>query len=794
MIKSYFKIAVRNLYRHKLFSLINIFGLALSMSIGLMAIIGLRAQLSYDRFHPHPDRLYRIGSLVTSGNGKQWNLASTPLPLKNMLAADSSLVAGTARLYPALQGKISYGSNTVNLNGAFAEPAFFHLFGFTLAAGNAQRALTLPNSIVLSKATAARLFGTAAPLGKMVTVAGMGVYRVTGVLQDSPGKSLIAYDALASAATVPQLEKQHRLPERLNNWDTFDNAYTYVLLQPNATKAALENLLDRQAAMLNKGQEQGSMAFKAQPVSRITPSFGDVANEMPGATTWGKALTVPGIAFIILLSACFNYTNLSIARSLSRAKDVGIRKTAGATRYQVFMQYVTEAVLVSLLSLVMSVFILLWMRDSTAFNADWEFIPRFSADMPLLLALLLLGLCTGILAGGLPAWVLASFRPASILRGITQTKLWGGVSLRKSLIVFQFAISLIIIIFLWAFYRQFSHMSAADPGFRKEQVLAVSLLGANQEVLLEEISRLSGVEGIVPVSGSFGHWATGSAAAVLHKGDQPVHINYYYTGPGILSVMQLTLLAGRPLGEEKQGVLPVLLNETAVKALRFKSNEAAIGQSIWMNDTTRMEVSGIVKDFHYESMGVPIRPLALRAGKAHYSYLNISMRPGDRAQCLQQVQEIWKKVQPSQPFTAYWLDEALHSRYAQRSTITAMGYLAFISVFIAALGLLALVTYTVETRRKELGIRKVMGAGAGILVLLLTRGFLKLLLIAAAIAVPVGYLLGILFLQNFAYRAGFGIGNALLCALLLWGVALTAIVPQALRAALSNPVKALRTE
>src|SRR5690606_37908094 len=167
---------------------------------------------------------------------------------------------------------------------------------------------------------------------------------------------------------------------------------------------------------------------------------------------------------------------------------------------------------------------------------------------------------------------------------------------------------------------------------------------------------------------------------------------------------------------------------------------------------------------------------------------------GSKAQCLQQVQDIWKKVQPSQPFTAYWLDEELHSRYAQRSTITAMGYLAFISVFIAALGLLALVTYSVETRRKELGIRKVMGAGAGMLALLLTRGFLKLLAVAAAIAVPVGYLLGALFLQNFAYRASFGIGNALLCTLLLWGIALVAIVPQVLRASLSNPAKALRTE
>ncbi|GAA0532915.1 ABC transporter permease [Chitinophaga japonensis] len=792
MIKSYLKIAVRNLYRHKLFSLINIFGLALSMSVGLMAIVGLREQLSYDRFHPHPDRLYRVNSLATNGDGKQWNLASTPLPLKESLAADSSLVAGTVRLYPALQGKISYGRNTVSLNGAFTEPSFFRLFGFTLAVGNAHSSLALPNSIVLSKATAARLFGNAPPLGKMVTVAGLGIYQVTGILQDSPGKTLIAYDALASSATVPQLEKQHQLPARLSNWNSFNDAYTYVLLQSNATKAALENLLARQAA-LNSYSKQGSLTFSAQPVSRITPSFGDVANEMHGATTWGKALAVPGIAFIILLSACFNYTNLSIARSLSRAKEVGIRRTAGAMRYQIFMQYVTEAVIVSLLSLVLSVLILLWMRDSAAFNADWEFVPRLSVDMPLLLALLFFGLFTGVLAGGLPAWVMASFRPAGILRGMVQAKLWGGVHLRKSLIVFQFATSLIIIIFLWAFYRQFSHMSAADPGFRKEQVLAVSLQGADPELLAGEISRLSGVESIAPVSGSFGHRATGSAAVVQHKGDQPVHFNYYYTGPDILFTMQLTLLAGRPLAEEREQASSVLLNETAVKALNFKSNEAAIGESIWINDSSRLQVSGVVKDFHYESMAVPVRPLVLRTGKAYYSYLDVSIR-GNKAQCLQQVQDIWKKVQPSQPFTAYWLDEEMHSRYAQRSAITAMGYLSFISVFIAALGLLALVTYSVETRRKELGIRKVMGAGVGLLALLLTRGFLKLLMIAAAIAVPAGYLLGALFLQNFAYRAPFGIGNALLCTLLLWAVALVAIVPQVLRAALSNPIKALRTE
>jgi putative ABC transport system permease protein len=531
-------------------------------------------------------------------------------------------------------------------------------------------------------------------------------------------------------------------------------------------------------------------------MSKITPSWDDIGNEIGGGTTWGKALAAPGIAFIILLSACFNYTNLSIARSLSRAKEVGIRKVAGATRFQVFMQYLTEAILVALFSLVLAGLLMVWMRSHTPFNDDWEFIPRLTFDVPLLLAFLLFSLFTGVLAGGLPAWVLAAFRPAGILRGVAGTKLFGSISLRKTLIIFQFTVSLVVIIFLWAFYSQFSLMAVADPGFRKDNILAISLQGADVRLLSEEVSRLSGVENISAVSANFGHHASGSVAVVQNKGDQGVHVNYYFTDPAILATLRLTLLVGNvmPVSTTTGQETFVMLNETAVKTLHFKSNEAAIGKGIWINDTTRLQVSGVVKDFHYENVGIPIRPLALRSGMDHYNYLDVSVRAANKAQFMQQVQEVWKKLQPSQPFSYYWLNEELHRMYTQRSTITFLGFLAFISVFIACLGLLALVTYSVETRRKELGIRKVMGAGTGVLALLLSKGFLQLLLIAAAIAIPVGYLLGVLFLQNFVYRINFGISNALLCALLLLCVALAAIVPQVLRASLSNPVKALRTE
>lgn len=775
-----------------MFSLVNIFGLALSMTVCMGVIMHVKELLSYDNFHPHLSGLYRVTSTVTNPNGNEWNLASTPLPLIDQLAADSSLIAGAARLYPYLDGTAIHEKGAVKISGAFTEPAFFQLFGFSLAAGNAQTALTLPNSIVLSRATADRLFGTAPALGKMVTIEGQGTYQVTGVLQPAPGKSHIQYDVYASATTIPQLEKAHSLPGRSNNWNTFLNAYTYVLLKEGVSWVVLNSALERHALPLNK-KGQDKVAFKAQAVSSITPAWDDLYNESGAGSTWGKMWAEIGVAFIILLSASFNFTNLSIARALTRAKEVGVRKVAGATRYQIFTQYLVEAVLVALLALVMAAWLLICSSRYTTLGIEWGNLTRAATDISLLLYVLLFTLFTGILAGGLPAWVLASFKPAGIMKGLTNVRLFGSVNLRKGLVIFQFTLSLVVVIFLWAFYRQFSYMDAADTGFRKDNILSVSLQGADVQLLTDELSRLSGVESITAVSDNFGHSPSGVTGTVVNKNDNPIDINYYFAEPDILAAMGLTLVAGNqiPAHTAVQDTY-VMLNEKAVKALSFKSNEAAINKNIWLNDSSRPQIRGVLKDFHFQNMGRDIAPMMLRFGPGNrYNYLNLHVQTGNKEQLIAQVQEVWKKVSPSRSFSYYWLNQYLTKGPGE---VSSLGYLAFICVTIASLGLLALVVYTIETRRRELGIRKVMGADIVRLTMLLLKGFLKLLLIAGCIAIPIGYFAGVLFLQNFAYRVSFGIGSAFVCALLLLCIALLVMLPQILRAAFSNPVKALRSE
>lgn len=785
MIRNYIKISLRNLWKHKLFSFINIFGLALSLSVCMLVMIQLKDDFSYDLFHPYPGRTYRVLSdIVENKSNRAYQLASTPLPLKNEIAR-SGEVSDVVQLYPAIKEKATFEGKKLYIDGAFTDSSFFKTFGFRLAAGSEKDALAVPNGIVLSNSTAERFFGNTNPIGKILNFETLGLFEVTGVLKAPPGKSHIDFDAYASSLALPRLEKTKVLPEREHSWNTMNNGYTYVVIKKNSSKANLEKLLRQIAQNPQLKSPEGKINFTAQSLSSITPGTDGIYNEIGKGTVWAKVLTIAGVALIILLAACFNYTNLTIARALTRAKEVGIRKVVGASRFQVFTQYIIESVLIALLAFIFSCIGLL------------EFDRGLQFDASLFGIAIGFTLITGVVAGAFPAWILSSFKPVQVLKSISTQKIFGNLSLQKGLLVFQFSLSLLIIIFLSVYYQQFTYVQALDPGFISKNILTIPASG-NEQVFANEVSRINGVENISRTSEDFGMRGSGSIKVFKDKpgNEQGVECGFYFADAATIPVHGLKIISGSnfPAVEPRDKEKYILINEKAAKGLGFEDAASATGKTVWLNDTTQVAISGVLKDFYDMGAARNINPLILRNKAGAFNYINILVNASDQNKLIKQVSSAWRKINPHTPFEWQWLDKKINDRDDQSGTYAIMGYLAFITISIATFGLLGLVIYTVETRQKEISIRKIIGASVDQLMFLLSKGFLKLLLISGLIAVPTGYLLSYLFLQNFPNRVPFGTGSLLLCFVFLLTVGLITILSNTYKAATENPVKNLRME
>ena len=798
MIKSYIKIGLRTFSKNKLTSFINIFGLGLSMSVGMMIMIRMQDQFRFDNFHPHPESTYRVISEYKKKDGEHWKMASTPLPLADALRKQGDYIQSVVNIYPALNGKATASGKEIYLNAAFTEPSFFKVLGFSLAEGDPATSLQQPNSIVINKTTAEKFFGKQNPLGKVINVENGGSYIIKGVLNDIPGKSHINYDAYASVSSVPKLEKDKLLPEKTSDWYAFNTAYTYVLLKNQVPSSTLNKQLDFIAGDLNKMNKEGKTNFNLQRIDKITPGSEDLFNSIGRGTSWSKMYFECGLALLILLAACFNYTNLTISRALTRAKEVGVRKIVGAKRSQVFSQYVVESVMLALLSLCFAWAILAFIVRYAPFNDGYEFIPSsFHYNLPIFLYSLAFAVFTGLLAGVAPAWILSAFKPISVLKNLSTVRIFGKISMQKVFIVFQYSLSLTIIIFLFAFYNQFAYMAKVDPGFKRQNVMLVPLDGADAQVASQKISTVSGVNKVTAMSADLSGRFQGMKTNVwVNDNSNTLSLNYFYADASFIPAMEMSFVAGKNFetpsmtDEERY----IILNERAVLALGISSPQKAIGQKLWINDSTNLEIEGVLKDFAYEGVARPVAPLAFRNKSNAYNYLYVSVSNTDKINMKDRINAAWTGIPGSTRLNSSWLYDKMNAESSQVATVSLLGYLAFIAMAIASLGLLGLVIYTIEVKRKEISIRKIIGATGKQLVKMLSRRFVILIIIAGLIAMPLGYIVSFLFLQNFPYRIHFGLLQVSLCFFFLLTIGLFTIISQTYKAAMSNPVKNLRIE
>lgn len=796
MFRTYIKVGIRSLLKNRLISFINIFGLGLSMSVGMIVMIRVQDQFSYDNFHPYPQSTYRILSDYHKKTGEHWKMASTPLPLFDKLH-ELSGIDNAVSIYPAFNGKAITGSKELYINGAFTEPSLFKVFGFSLAAGDPATALIKPDGVVISKTTAEKFFGKENPLGKVLTMNSGKSFIVTGVMNEPSSKSHINFDAFISIANVKPWEKDKLLADKSTDWYAFNTAYTYIVVKKNYPVTTLGRELNTIAYGLNKNNKEGRTAFALQNIKNITPGSDYLYNDMGSGTSWAKMYFEIAVALIILFAACFNYTNLTIARALTRAKEVGVRKINGASRIQIFLQYTIESVIVAFLSLGFAWVLLSFIIQYAPFNDGYEFVPSsFHNDKTFISWTFAFALFTGLLAGISPAWILSSFTPLRVLKNLTTARIIGKVSIQKTLIVFQYTLSLTIIIFLLAFYRQFSHLASVDQGFKRDNVLVVPLNGINEKIAKQKLMEIPGVQSVSAMSSTFqGRFSGLNMPAWLANKQDAITLNCYYANADFIRNMKLSVLAGNNFPSQTTDERYILLNEQAVKALGIKDNQQALGKKVWINDSTQLEVAGVLKNFNYENAGRPVMPLVLRNKPDALSYLYlISDDGGEKKTFAERIQQAMTSLAPSQVFELTWLDEQLQRNNSQTATISLLGYLAFMAIAIASLGLLGLVIYTVEVRRKEISIRKIIGAESLQLVRLLSKGFIQLLFIAGLIAMPVGYILSFLFLQNFADRVGFGLGSVFFCFSVLLTIGLITIISQTYKAAMENPAKSLRTE
>ncbi|WP_020595733.1 ABC transporter permease [Spirosoma panaciterrae] len=798
MLGSYLKTSRRSLVRNKLFSLINIVGLAVSMSVGLLVISFVADILAYDDFHEKKDRIFRVITTFKTPEQPQVDLASTSVKIGKQLRQTVSGIEEVTILRNGFGGDARVGEATIPLGGLWADASFFRVFTFPLLEGNPATALKNPYSLVLTEKTAKKLFGEVDPLGKTVRLDTL-TYTVTGLLKDVPKLSHIQFDALASFSTAESLFA--RQDPNFYGWDNIWQNYVYMVL-PESTRP--ESVL-RSLTGFNKAENSRitnrTVSVSLQPLREA--SLGPKLHNAIGPTMIPLVVWVLiGLAMVIILSACFNYTNLSIARSLRRSREVGVRKIMGALKSHVLGQFLAESILIALLALVVSLGLFLFLR--TQFLALDPFIDNlvsleFSGRV--IGSFILLALVVGLIAGVLPALFFSRIKPVLVLRDSSTLKIFRRVTLRKTLIILQYTFSLIFITTTLIGYAQYRSFLTFDLGFTTENILNINLKGNKGTVLANELRQIPGV---VEVSKSLLVTSLGSigGTTMKYKNSQDSALVWLNTvDEHYLPIHRHKLLAGTNFTRHPktaQEESEIIVNEQVLKRFNIaKQNpQKALGEQVVV-DKKKLTIVGVLKDFHYGTMENKIEPHMFRyftdeAG----GYLNVKVATTDLPATLASVEEAWRTVDKVHPMEAKFYDDQIEEAYRQFSImIRIIGFVAVLAVCIAFLGLLGMVVFTTETRLKEISIRKVLGASEGGLVYLLSRNFLGLLLLAAFVALPATYLFfDQVVLVNFAYHRPIGLTELMIGVLIVMMPAFLMIVSQTLKAARKNPANVLKSE
>lgn len=806
MFRNYFKTAYRNLLRHKGFSFINIAGLALGITACLLIGLFVYDELQYDKFLPEGEQVYRVYNDKSAKEAGEM-VAPVPPTFATTLEQDFPEVEQAVRILMQqfdANNLVEAGEKRIYEKGRFfVDPGFFDIFQLSFVYGSPDKALADPSSIVISDEFSQRVFGDINPVGKQVSV-NKQPYIVRGVFSTEERFHL-------PVNFIHSMETAELPAERMKSWN-WQQFYTYVKLKDGGNPQFLQSKFREIVAKQRNPDTNEPYDYKPvlQPLDEVYLHSASFKHDQAirGNITYVKALSI--IAVFILLIACFNFVNLATAKSMQRAKEVGVRKSIGASRGQLVMQFLGETLLLTLISVIFSAALTSLLLPSLNAFTGKEMSFNVFTNPELLLLLLGLTLVVGLLAGFYPALVLSGFQPVKVLKSavVVDSKVGRIQWLRHGLIVVQFALSIFLIICAFIVYQQVSYLHNKDLGFDREQIMFFQMRGEhmfdNYETFKNELRNVPGIKNVSIGYGFPGDATAGDGIIVPRNGEQVHHgVTHLMVDYDYINTLNVQVVAGRPFSKAHRTDADhaFMINETAVRELGYGSPEQALGQTlrwnVWNNadkDTLKEgKIIGVVKDFHFKSLYDKVDPTVLQIFPGANWKVAVKVDAQHIAGAIEQVEKVWNKFAPDYPIEYIFMDENFEKMYkAEDKLKTLLWIFTGIAIFVACLGLLGLAAYAAERRKKEIGIRKVLGADNSAIVALLSKEFLALIVVSALIAFPLAWYAMRTWLQDFAYRIDMPVWAFLLAGIAAAAVALITISYQALKAAMANPVRNLR--
>ncbi|MXY47727.1 MAG: FtsX-like permease family protein [Gemmatimonadetes bacterium] len=799
MLRNYLSVALRNLRRHPAYSLINISGLAIGMATCILILLYIQDEFGYDRYHPHADRVYRIVDDIESG-GQTVQTAGTPTAWGPALKRDFPEIELLVRMRGTGSAWLVDLGNTIYYERKviWAEPELFEMFSMPLVLGDPGTALDEPYSMVISEDLAFKYFGTEDPVGKVVNLDNRWDFMVTGVMKNIPTNSHMRPDMFVSYTTMNVIGSWD-----LGDWEFHRNLYTYIRLRENVSpsdfEAKLPAFLERHAG--DQYRESGiSLRPSLQPLVDIHLYSNRESEHEPNGDIRYVALFLI-ITFLILIIACINFINLATARSKMRAREVGVRKVMGANRLQLIRQFLGESVLMAVLAAIVAVILVKLALPGVNEIAGKQLALPLT-DWIVLAALALGTAVIGLAAGSYPAAYLSGFLPAVVMKGNPETGK-KGLGMRQVLVVIQFSMSIFLLVSTAVIHDQLEFIQTKRLGFDKEHVMVVPITGSHQvpntPVLKQRLSGMPGVVGVATTTGVPGMRVL-PIMEVRPDGMPPedhLMMATLHVDENFLDVMDIDVVAGRNFspdwGTDTTG--GVLLNETAVRNLGWGAPIDALGRQferLSFEGVVPGRVIGVVRDFHLRTIHEEIEPAAIMTSTYHIFVL-IRIAPDNIPETIGRIEEVWRDVDPRFPLDYTFLDEdfdALYRTDHQLGEIFAV--FAFLAIFVACLGLLGLASFSIQQRTREIGIRKVVGSSVSGIVVLLSKDFMKYVILANLIAWPLAYFVMVNWRQNYAYAAALDFTWFLAAGFVALVIAWLTIGVHAVKASRRNPVNALR--
>ncbi len=810
MIKNYFIIAWRNLVKNKAFTIINVLGLTVGLTSFILIALYIFDELTFDGFHKKGNAIYRIIESKNAENKTSRN-AGTAYQISQKAKAELPEVKDFATLTTFGRNNVSNLENKNVFNEYFivANSNFLNVFDFELLAGNKQTALTLPHSIIITEATAIKFFGTQNALGKLLNIDNDSVpFKITAVLKDIPKNSHLTFNLLVSEKSMAEDDYKKFIS---SDWKS-SYYTTYFLLNENSNVKKIETWMNTTVSS-SRGVDDAKSTFELQALSDIHFYSKDIVNDDSEKGNVMYIYIFSTIAFFVLLIACINYMNLTTARFSNRTKEIAMRKVSGASRLHLVIQFFSEALILTLVALVFSIgFVKLILPAFNTFTSK-SLTLDFRTDIRIWLGMVLILLITGLLSGIYPSLYQSRQNPLLLLKNkVDQGS--GNLSMRQSLVVFQFALSIVMIVATILVYLQMQYLNNKDLGFDKKQLMVIDINSGDvrrgADVILSEFGKLPQVNKVSVSSRVPGEWKNIPKVSVFAANAPSDQKELYYLGIDnqFLSTYQINLVKGRDFMKGTAvDSSAVLINESAAKLLGINAPSEQLldipsidfdVRLVKLKKPIQVRVIGIVKDFNFQSLRTPVAPMLLAYHKNplhKIDYFTVKLEAGNTAATIAKMDAILRKIDTEHLFEYHFLEDQLQLFYQQDLVRQAIFLIfAVLTIIIACLGLFGLATYSAEQRIKEIGIRKVLGASVGGIVLMLSKDFLKSILIALIIASPIAWWSMNLWLQDFAYHVNIQIWVFIAAGALAIMIALITISFQAIKAAIANPIQSLRTE